>query len=165
MNIQIADWVFEVDVPATMSLSGLNASDHCQCGYCRNYYLTIDKVCPSLRSVLLRFGIHIEGPDELSPYEPTIYEASYIVQGKILHKGKDRLFVDGVPVQIKDVVEADIETEHPLPYFVICIGLIELPWALDEPQDHVISPANEPEYLERMQKKLLSRMYDEEIIS
>ena len=37
------------------------------------------------------------------------------------------------------------------------VGELELPWVMDEPWEDVISPANEPEFLERMYRKLMAR--------
>lgn len=158
MRFDLLDWVLDVDVPLTMELSSSQASDHCQCGYCRNYYAALDASLPTLRPFLSRFGINAEAPDELCPFEPTIYEATYVIQGNILEKGTQNLLIDGVPLEILDAQEADIHTEHPMPYFTLRIGLMELPWLLDEPQSNVVSPANDPGYIERMERKLLRRL-------
>ena len=158
MIITIGDWCFDVDVSINMEISAIQADDHCTCGYCRNYYKTVDDVYPSLRPFLARFGIDIEGPDELSPFEPTIYEASYIINGQILSCSNQNIFVDGIPVSVVRSCDADMDTERTEPYFVLVIGLMELPWRLDEAQDQVISPANDASYIERMQNKLLKRM-------
>ena len=161
MTVQLADWLLEIDIDLTMSLSGAQATEHCSCAYCRNFYRAIDEACPHLRQFLSGFGIDVEGPDELCPFEPTIYEVTFIIQGKILREGREALYIDDIPLQIKSAEASDMETEHPMPYFTFCIGLIELPWLLEESPDQVISPANEPEYLDRMEKKLLKRMeYD-----
>lgn len=165
MLIELADWELDVDISLTMSLSDKQAKEHCTCGYCRNFYAAIDGAYPGLRPFLQRFGIHAEGPDELCPYEPTIYEVTYIVQGCVRHKGKQSLYIDDVPLTIRTSLESDICTEHPEPYFTLCIGLMELPWLLDEPMSEVISPANEDEFLSRMQKKLLARLQDDPIPS
>ena len=165
MVIGIGDWLFDVDVPLNMEISSAQAHDHCMCGYCRNFYETIDSACPSLRGFLAQFGADIEGPDELSPFEPTIYEASYIMHGSILNASDKPIFVDGVPVRVVPSNLADMDTVRPEPYFVLVIGLIELPWALEEDPMEVISPANEEAYLIRMEKKLLKRVQDEGLYS
>lgn len=165
MLIELADWQLEADVPFTMSLSGSQAKNHCTCGYCRNYYLGIDRAYPMLRPFLAQFGIDVEGPDELCPFEPTIYEATYIVQGSILRKGKMQLCIGDIPLLIQSSTESDLYTEHPAPYFTLSIGLLELPWLLSEPMSDVVSPANEAEFLERMQSKLLLRVETEQILS
>ena len=163
MLLRIADWSFDVDLALNMDISARQAKEHCLCGYCRNYYRSLDLYYPDIRPFLANFGIDPEGPDELSPFEPTIYEASYIVNGRILELGQKQLFVDGVPVRILSDHEADMDTERPEPYFVLLIGLMELPWMLDEPADEVISPANEPAYMDRMREKLMLRMQETDI--
>ena len=164
MLVTFGDWDFDVDVPMNMQISSEQAADHCMCGYCRNFYQTVDNAYPTLRMFLAQFGAHIEGPDELSPFEPTIYEASYIIHGRVLSRGHQKLFVDGVPIVVLDEKQADIDTERPGPYFVLLVGLMELPWALlEDPQD-ILSPATEPSYMTRMEKKLLARMTDKQFI-
>lgn len=160
MLVCVHDWQFEVDIALNMEISSQQAADHCLCGYCRNFYQAVDSTYPSLRAFLSEFGAHIEGPDELSPFEPTIYEASYIIHGKVLSCGQQPIFVDGIPVKVLDAKNADMDTERPEPYFVILVGLMELPWLLPEDPADVVSPANEPSYLARMEKKLLDRIGD-----
>lgn len=161
MVMQFGGWSFDVDIPLNMQITSAQAEDHCTCGYCRNFYAAIDCVCPGLRPFLAKMGVHAEGPDELSPFEPTIYEVSYIVNGTILQRSQDRLYIDGIPVKVLDSTEADMDTVRPEPYFVLVIGLIELPWLLDEDPAQVVSPANEDLYLQRMQRKLLSRAQED----
>ena len=160
MLINLADWLLDIDVDLTMTISAAQAKEHCTCGYCRNYYIGLDRSYPSVRPFLAKFGLVAEAPDELCPFEPTIFEASYIVQGNIVRKGVQQLRIDEVPLTIRTSDEADIYTEHPKPYFVLQIGLLELPWVLSEPMSEVISPANEEEFLDRMHKKLLQRTSD-----
>lgn len=165
MIFSIADWVFDVNVEVNMEYSSMQASEHCTCGYCRNYYQTIDKAYPSVRPFFAQLGIDIEGPDELSPFEPTIYEATFVVNGEILQVGSQKAFVNGVPVTVLTSDEADLDTERSLPYFALTIGLLELPWVLDEPMDEVVSPANEESYMRRMWDKLLRRTEQENVVS
>lgn len=165
MLIELADWKLEVDVPLTMTLSAAQAKEHCNCGYCKNFYAGIDRAYPMLRTFLSEFGIDVEGPDELCPFEPTIYEATYIIQGTIVEKGKQHLYLADVPLTICSAAESDIYTVHPTPYFTLTVGLLELPWMLSEPMTEVISPANEKEFLERMQRKLLQRLEMEQVLS
>lgn len=165
MVIEIHDWRFEVDISTNMEISSAQADDHCMCGYCRNFYAMIDTAYPTLRPFLAKFGVHVEGPDELSPFEPTIYEASYIIHGRILQRSDQHFSVDGIPVEVLSSDDADMDTDRPEPYFVLVIGLMELPWALDEDPAQVVSPANEDAYLERMEQKLLRRMQDQTLYS
>lgn len=165
MHLTLGDWLLDVDIEMTMSLSVAQAKAHCNCGYCRNFYAALDEEYPSVRPFLTNFGLDAEGPDELCPFEPTIYEATYIVQGQILRFGTQKIRVDGVPLDIMSLLQADMFTEHPEPYFTLRLGLMELPWKLPEPMGQVVSPANEEAYILRMQRKLLSRLEAETIIS
>ena len=165
MQMHIGAWLVDVDVPLNMEISAGQAREHCTCGYCRNFYAAVDTVCPSLRPFLAKLGIDVEGPDELSPFEPTIYEVSYIVNGSIMEEADMRVFIDQIPVKILSSEQADMDTVRPEPYFVLVIGLIELPWLLDEDPSQVISPANEEKYLQRMERKLLDRAADENLFS
>ncbi len=165
MLVKLADWLLDVDVATNMAHSIPQAKDHCTCGYCRNFYAATDVVMPSLRPFLQRWGIDLEGPDELCPFEPTIYEVSYIVHGKILQIGRERLQIDGAPIVLLSDAAIDFQTDRPQPYFVLRIGLFELPWLMDEDANDVISPANDPRCLERMEQKLLAYAFDEQISS
>lgn len=165
MQMAIGSWLLDVDIALNMEISSAQAEDHCMCGYCRNFYEAIDRVCPSLRPFLAKLGVHVEGPDELSPFEPTIYEVSYIVNGTILQNSAGTLYIDQIPVKILSSQEADMDTSRPEPYFVLVIGLVELPWLLSEDPQQVMSPANEEKYLQRMQKKLLDRAAEENLYS
>lgn len=46
MVIDLADWSFSVDITTTEAHTMKCASDHCLCGYCRNYYETVDMPIP-----------------------------------------------------------------------------------------------------------------------
>jgi len=165
MVLKLADWILDVDISLTMEISAEQARSHCECGYCRNFYHDIDRACPELRTFMAQFGIDITAPDELCPFEPTIYEATYVVQGSIVQKGSVPLYLNGIPVYLQNAEDADLETAHPMPYFTVTVGLIELQWVLDEPMQEVVSPANDPEYLLRMQRKLLDRLSADEVFS
>jgi hypothetical protein len=58
------------------------------------------------------------------------------------------MMVDGVPVT------AEIEDEN---HFLLEVGEMELPWLLPIDPESVVSPANEPEFLEKMYRKLAVR--------
>lgn len=49
MILQVADWVFDVDISKTMAYSAGIWEDHCTCGYCRNIYETLDSEYPQLK--------------------------------------------------------------------------------------------------------------------
>ena len=143
MVLKIGDWHFQVDVEATSERTRKYSYEHCQCGYCKNFYDAIDMVHPELRPVMEQFGVHLEGPCELMPFEPTLMLACYRVDGQILKWGKSQLSVKGVPI----LPEAgDQET------FLLWVGELQLPWLQKEAVEDVISPANLPDFLERMQE-------------
>jgi len=166
MIVQVADWIFDVDMASTMAYSDGVWNDHCTCGYCRNFYETLNDAYPHMKPFLERFGMNSLTPEELSPIEPTLCMVSYCISGKIVKRGV-------YPVDSGDVVfTVSTDSQNPLyeptfgrPFFVLTSGLLELPWVLDEDMDEVISPANEPEYLERMMQRLLEHADTETVIS
>ncbi len=157
MILTLGDWKFDIHMEATMAYSAEEAENHCDCSYCRNFYAAVDTAYPKLRPFLAQFGLDIEAPDELMPFDEGIYEASYAVSGKILQQGS-RLEIAGIPVDIG--LDDHINTDCPKPYFTIGIGLFQLPWVLDEPAEEIMSPANEPSFLKKMWNKLLGRAAD-----
>lgn len=90
------------------------------------------------------------------PLEPTLIAACYRITGEILTTGTAALHVDGVPIRPEP---ADSST------FFLWIGEMELPWNQEEPMDEVISPANQPEFLERMAQKVLQWYPDSQFLS
>ena len=148
MVLQIDDWIFSVDLERTKEHSSFVSSEHCTCDYCENYYRSIDLIYPELRPFLGRFGILIDGPSEMYPIEPTLYLSGYRVFGKILQFGNGPIMVGDVPVTAEPVDDA---------HFMLEVGEIPLPWVMEIDPEEVVSPANEPEFLERMYRKLLYR--------
>ncbi len=157
MILEIADWTFEVDMEATMAYSAQEAKEHCACAYCRNFYAAVDLTYPQLRPFLTQFGLDLEAPEELMPFDDGSYEAVYAVSGKVLKVGKD-LEIGGICVYFDSPLE--INTGCPAPCFLVDLGLFSLPWVLEETFEDVISPANEPGFLMRMLRKLLGRAED-----
>lgn len=148
MIIEFLDWRFQVDVEATLAHTTKNSTDHCTCAYCRNYYEAIDRCYPELRSFLAQFGVNLDGPSELMPFEPTLMLACYRIQGKVLQWGREAVQVKQIPI-VPETAEDGT--------FLLWVGEVELPWLQDEDMDEVISPANLPEFLERMQEVWLLR--------
>lgn len=148
MLLQIDDWIFDIDVEKTAEHSSFAASDHCTCGYCENYYRAARLQYPGLRRFLLQFGLQTEGPVEMYPFEPTLYLALYRVTGRIVAFGKGPMMADGVPVTAQPSEE---------PFFMLEVGEMVLPWLLQEDMNEVISPANEPEFLDKMYRKMIGR--------
>lgn len=148
MKITVDDWIFEIDPVKTREHSEFAVRSHCTCGYCENYYRAVDLVYPNLRAFLDRFFVEIEGPSEMYPFEPTQCLLAYKVCGQIRKAGIGPVMVDGVPV-MGEVLDGET--------FKLEVGELELPWVLDEDPEEVLSPANEPEFLERMYRKLIQR--------
>lgn len=161
MILQIGDGKFDIDMERTMAYSAAEAAAHCDCAYCRNFYASVDEKYPNLRPFLARFGIDIEAPDEMLPFDQPNemwYENVYSVSGRILSGSGHTFTVDGVEVWIYCENKLHINQTIPEPHFFIGVGMMVLPWVLDEPMEGVISAANEPPFLKRMWNRLLSRL-------
>ena len=147
MVLKVNDWIFDIDEEKTKEHSSFAVNSHCMCGYCVNYYTAVDLVYPNLRPFLERFCVTVEGPSEMYPFEPTLCLIAYKVYGKIRQVGNGPIMIDGLPI-LGEVIDEEL--------FKLEIGEIPLPWVLEEDMDEVISPANEPEFLERMYRKIIS---------
>ena len=165
MVLTFDGWILDVDIEKTMAYCRQISLDYCQCGYCRNYRTAVDQIHPDLRMFLARLGRSMETPDELMPFEPTLYEATYCICGKILQKGEEWIRLNSMDLRLLEQSELDFDTECPGPCFALVTPLIQLPWVLDEDMDEVISPANEAEYLQRMWNKLLQKAPEENTYS
>ena len=150
MILTVGQWQLLVDRETTAAYSEQEAAEHCQCGFCRNFYSAIDGVYPKLRPFLAQFGVNIEAPDELIPYTPTAYQACYSVAGMILREGSADYSLDGLSIRMITPEDVDVNTGITDPYFFISVGLIELPWILDEPVEAVSSPAKAFSLAERI---------------
>ena len=155
MILSCNDWVFQVDFDTTRERTASNALDHCTCPYCKNYYDTVVQVYPGLQSFLNRFGVDMSGPSELMPFEPTYLLACYRVQGQILSFGSSPLLADGIEISPEPAGEEGS--------FFLWVGEMRLPWVQEVNEDEVISPANLPEFLERMEQVWLLR-HDQNIL-
>lgn len=156
MVISLADWQFSVDLDATMEYTHKCSLDHCTCPYCQNFYDNMDQAEPTLSPVLSKFGIYLNGPCEVMPFEPTLVAACYRITGKILSRGESRLHINDVPLRPED---ADDNT------FFLWVGPMDLPWTQEEDMYEVLSPANQPEFMDRMMARLLKWAEDDPISS
>ena len=157
MTIRIADWIFDVDVSATMSYSAGVWADHCTCGYCRNFYETLDGEYPQMKPFLEQFGMNSLTPEEMSPIEPTLCIVSYCMSGTIVKHGIYPIDIGGV------VFTVSTHEENPLykppfgePFFVLTTGLLELPWVLDEPIEEAESPAKSQNFIQRLLRRWIT---------
>ena len=156
MRLTFGDWQFDVDIAATMAYSAAEASEHCDCAYCRNYYAAAES---QLRFFLVSFGVDIEAPDELMPYDfpgEMQYECYYAVAGKILKEGKEPICAGEATILPELDVNLHINTGCEAPCFFLHVS-VTLPWILEEPMEEVVSPANEPSFLKKMWNRLLSK--------
>lgn len=103
-----------------------------------------------------QFGVNLEGPCELMPFEATLMLACYRVDGQILQWGKSSMSVNGVSI-VPEL--GDEET------FLLWVGEMEIPWLQKEAVEDVVSPANLPEFLSRMQEVWLLRHGEENVFS
>ena len=124
MILEFSDWLILSDNDSNAAYSTEEAEHHCTCAWCRNFYETVDKQYPGLRYFLSRFGLDIEAPESLQPITPQLYQATYVADGKILRQGSEPIYVDGLPI----TVEPDIEPDT----FYLHVGLMNLPWVLEE---------------------------------
>lgn len=155
MLIHIQEWILDVDIDATMKYSSELFAEHCECGYCRNYYSTVCDIYPELNTLLTKLGINHESPVDFLPIEPTLCIISYALCGSIVKHGSQWIAIGEAMVSFQESNLLDYELSCGEPYFVLTTSALRLPWVLEEDMDEVISPANEPECLERMWKKLL----------
>lgn len=155
MTLAIDDWIFDIDPARTKEHSSFALENHCTCGYCDNFYRTVPTVYPGLKPFLGRFFNMLEGPSEMFPFEPTLCLLGYKVYGKILRYGLEPIMVDGIPI---------LPTQREDEIFMLEVGEMTLPWILDEDMDEVISPANEPEYLENMYRIMIKRGYFRDLL-
>ena len=156
MEIQISDWLFQVNLEATFAHTINNSLDHCECAYCKNYYECVDMVYPEISQFLAQFGAVKDGPSELMPFEPTVMLACYRIVGSVLCWGDSQIMAGAVPVSVEAAEDGT---------FLLWIGEFVLPWCQPEPEEDVISPANTMEFMERMRHTWLLRHEDEVSIS
>ena len=156
MILEAGDWRFRVDVEKTRERTSKYSFEHCQCSYCKNFYDAVDQAYPALRQVMEQFGVNLEGPSELMPFEPTLMLACYRIDGQILTWGKTPLWVSGISL-VPEL--ADEET------FLLWVGEMRIPWLQKEAVEDVVSPANLPEFLSRMQEVWQLRHGEEFVFS
>lgn len=160
MRLRLGDWIFEIDMAATMEYSGKEAAGHCDCAYCRNFYAAIDRGYPTFRSALSTFGVDAEAPEELMPYDvdgAMIYDGVWAVCGKVIREGEGPMVLDGITIHPDATNHRNVNCWCPEPCFLLDISGLTLPWVVDEPLGEVVSPANTPSFLSKMWDKLFEK--------
>lgn len=170
MVLKIDGWQFRVDLDATMEHYARYGKDHCTCAYCRNFYASVDKAYPQLRPFLTQFGVDVECPAELDPFEPTLCDCAYLVKGCMELDGGFPITVGDAWVLPQSVEDADLlelipQGQQLENWFCLTAMELSLPWVLEEDPNEVISTANDPEFLQRMSDKLLKRIDTEGVPS
>ncbi len=159
MILKIDDWVFDVDVTATMAYSALEAAEHCDCGFCRNFYAAIDRHYPELRPFLTQFGIDVEAPDAMTPtpYSNDYigYDPEYIVIGRLKQAGSFEIDCGKLHILAQTPLKGTYPYDR-LPKDTQCFMLyimdMSLPWVLPETMESVSSPVND--------SSLISKLFD-----
>ena len=152
MILEIDGWKFQVFPIATRKYYAKEYSEHCSCAYCRNFYEAVDAKYPELRGFLDRFGVHIEAPDEMISFKPTLCANYYSVCGEILEQGDDPIVLDGISVEPMTLEEAMVDTDLD-PCFFLYVSTMDLPWVLDEPMETAVSPAKEQDAISRLLRR------------
>lgn len=156
MILQIDDWKFQIFEVATRKHYARQLAEHCQCAWCRNFYEAVDGAYPNLRPFLDRFGVHIEAPEEMMAFTPTLCINYYAVCGEILERGGEDIVIDGVTVTPQTWEEAKVNTALSEPCFFLEAGCMTLPWVLGEPMEEADSPAKGKNFIQRLLGRWIS---------
>ena len=133
MIVKADEWIFDVDMTATMEYSAREAAEHCTCPNCRNFYAAVDRYYPELRPFLAKFGLDIEAPDRMSPLDYSMddiaYDPMFYVFGEIRQPG-----IYEMSAGPANIVATPLEdTPDGRPCFQLDVYEVRLPWVLDEP--------------------------------
>ena len=90
------------------------------------------------------------------PFLPTLVLTCYRAQGKILRYGT-------MPIYSGDVLITPAPADDES--FFLWAGEMALPWIQEEPEEDVVSPANLPEFMDRMEQIWLLRHGPESVQS
>ena len=145
MFLEFADWLIYADVESNRTYAKQELSEHCLCAFCKNFYNTVDRHYPNVRYFLSKFGLEIEAPDSLIPIPERLYQVSYEAEGRVLRWGSEPIQVGELPITIEE------DTENGL--ILLNLGLMELPWSLDESPDSVKKPDGIPDLFASFRKE------------
>lgn len=150
MILEIDGWKFQIFDVTTRKYYAREVAGHCTCATCRNFYQTVDNVCPELRPFLARFGVHVEAPDSMSAPIQTICDCYYAVCGKILEAGEEPIFIGNTVVYPQTCEEAMVDTDMDEPYFFLYISPLNVPWVLEEPMETIDTPEKEQQVISKI---------------
>ena len=137
MILEIDGWKFQVFDVTTRKYYAREVAGHCTCATCRNFYQTVDSVCPELRSFLARFGAHVEAPEKMSAPIQTMCDCYYVVCGRILEAGEEAITMGNTLVYPQTWEEAMVDTDMDEPCFFLFASPLNVPWVLDEPMEKI----------------------------
>lgn len=144
MFLEFSDWLIYADVDSNRLYAKQELAEHCQCAYCRNYYNGVDSHYPNVRYFLSRFGLEIEAPDSLVPITDSLYQVSYEAEGRVLRWGSEPIQVGELPITVEEDTENNCIILH--------LGLMDLPWSIEESPDTVNNPEGIPNLFESFKK-------------
>lgn len=153
MILEIDGWKFQIFDVTTRKYYAREVAGHCTCATCRNFYQTVDNVCPELRPFLARFGVHVEAPDSMSAPIQTICDCYYAVCGKILEAGEEPIFIGNTVVYPQTCEDAMVDTDMDEPYFFLYISPLNVPWVLEEPMETIDTPEKEQQVISKILSK------------
>ena len=145
MFLEFSDWLIYADIESNRLYAEQELSEHCLCAFCRNFYNSVDSRYPNMRYFLSRFGLEIEAPDSLIPITETLYQVSYEAEGRVLRWGSEPIQVGDFPVTVEE------DTENSC--IVLNLGLMELPWSLEESPDSVKKTVGIPDLFADFKKE------------
>ena len=149
MIVELGDWKFQVFEVTNRKYYAEQYQDRCDCGWCRNFYKSIDSAYPNLCPFLSKFGVRVDAPDEMIAFTPTLCSNYYAVCGSILQRGEEPIVVDGLAIEPQTHQEAMVNTTLD-PVFFLYVGCMNLPWVLDEPMEQANSPAKSRNPIQRL---------------
>lgn len=141
MILCIDGWKFQVFTVTTRKHYAREVREHCTCAWCRNFYMAADLKYPEIRPFLDRFGVHMEAPEEMLSFTPTLCANYYAVCGEILERGDGPILVNGISVEPLTSEEAMINRDREVPWFYLYVGCMTLSWVLEESMEEADSPA------------------------
>lgn len=150
MILEIDGWKFQVFDVTTRKYYAREVAGHCTCATCRNFYQTVDTVCPELRPFLAKFGVHVEAPEEMMAPIQTMCDCCYAVCGKILEYGDTEIPVGNTKVYPQTWEQAMVNTEIDEPYFFLFVSPLNVPWVLDEPMEPIDTPEKKQNAIARI---------------
>lgn len=156
MIIELEGWKFHVFEVTVRKYYAKQYADNCRCSWCRNFYRAVDQKYPNLRGTLDRFGVHVEAPDEMMAFSPTMCAAYYAVCGSILKRGEGPIIVDGISIEPQEKEESMVNFQEEWPVFFLYVGCMTLPWVLDEPVEEADSPAKGKNFIQRLLQRWIT---------